>query len=138
MFSSTGTRSDSGIGRPWLHTFRPTQVCVVASAAVEIDAERPLRREALDHADVVDRGRRRIGLAIAGGERVAVAREQRARLGRLVRLRAAPRRASSVQVRTMLGDRLLPASARSGSGVSPSERPMMKCTRTSGPSGKNG
>ena len=38
---------------------------LVAGAAVEVDAERPRRRQALDDADVGDRGGRRIGLAIA-------------------------------------------------------------------------
>ena len=43
MFSSTGTRSDSGIGRAKLQTFRPTRALSSSGAAMEIDAERPLR-----------------------------------------------------------------------------------------------
>ena len=116
MFSSTGTRSDSGIGRPWLHTFRPTQCLLVLSRAIEIDAERPLRRQALDHADVGDRHRRRIGLAIAGRERLAVALEQRARPGPA----RAPRASASASASRPGADdrarRLSSSVARSGFG----------------------
>ena len=59
---------------------------LVPVGAVEIDGERAGRRQPLDHADVFDRGERRIDLAIAVGEGVAILREQHARLGRLARL----------------------------------------------------
>ncbi len=48
MFSSTGTRSESGIGRLWLNTFRPARAGRGAALAIEVDAERPLRRQRLD------------------------------------------------------------------------------------------
>ena len=84
MFSSTGTRSDSGIGRPWLHTLRPTQRLAVLAAR-----DRNRRRAGVSGVsasiigNVGDRHRRRIGLAIAGRERFAIARQQRAALLRL-------------------------------------------------------
>ena len=42
MFSSTGTRSDSGSGSPKLQIFRPTARCSSSQAVMEIDAERAL------------------------------------------------------------------------------------------------
>ena len=50
MFSRTGTRSDSGIGRLWLKTFSPARACAVVGLAIELDAERPLGVEHLDDA----------------------------------------------------------------------------------------
>ena len=94
MFSSTGTRSDSGIGRARLHTFRPTARCSSSSAVMEIDAERALLGQAFDHPDVAGGDGGRIGFLEAGREGVAIAREhvalllrrmhQRQRLGQTV------------------------------------------------------
>ena len=50
MFSSTGTRSDSGIGRLRLNTFSPARAGSVAGLAIKLDAERMLGRERLDDA----------------------------------------------------------------------------------------
>ena len=35
-----GTRSDSGSGRPWLHSLSRAALAVAAGAALEVDAER--------------------------------------------------------------------------------------------------
>ena len=105
--------------------------CSSSVRAIEVDAERPLRRQRLDHADVLDRdsaanrprdSRRRTrrdsaptargaGRLVGAGKRLGEA------VGPGAHDRARPR-SSSV--------------ARSGSGVGPPSRPMMKCTRASG------
>ena len=51
---------------------------------MEIDAERTLFAQGLDHPDVAGRDGRRIGFLEAGGKRLAVAVEQRARLVRRI------------------------------------------------------
>ena len=135
MFSRTGTRSDSGIGRLWLNTFSPAQAGL-AARAVEVDAERLLRRQRLDDADVGDRRRRRIDLAIVDREGVAVAADSVCALPGSWAAASASFK-PSIQLRT-ISSTARSSVARSGFGASPSERPMMKCTRTSGPSGKNG
>src|SRR5207302_1471482 len=53
---------------------------LILSAAVKVDAERTTRRQPLDDPDIVDRDQRRIGLAIALREGVAIALEERTRL----------------------------------------------------------
>ena len=133
MFSSTGTRSDSGSGRARLQTLRPTVRWSSSSAVMEIDAERVLVREALDRADIARRRRRRIGFVEAVRKRLAVALKQRARLARRMAQAPARRHSPSVQVRTMARDLALERGALDRGAVPP-ERPMMKCTRTSGPS----
>ena len=55
MFSRTGTRSDSGMGRLWLQTLSPMQAPSSADAAIEIGGQRPVGGQALDHPDVTDR-----------------------------------------------------------------------------------
>ncbi len=119
MFSSTGTRSDSGIGRSKLHTLRPTP----GSAAPERRRNRPPACAAPTafsiSSDVADRGRGRIGLLIGNRERVAVALEQRLRLHGVVhaRQRFLQRRpARCARSLATACSRL----ARSGSGVAPS------------------
>ena len=47
MFSSTGTRSDSGIGRPKLQTLSPMLSPVVFGAAMEVDAKRARSADSL-------------------------------------------------------------------------------------------
>ena len=64
--------------------FQPRAGQPGAALAVEVDAERPLRREQLDHAHIADGDRRRIDLAIIDREGAAVARRQRVRLARVV------------------------------------------------------
>ena len=90
----------------------------LAGRAMEVDAERPRRRQPLDDPDVGDRGRRRIGLAIAGGEGVAIAREQRARPARIVGLRERVAEPVGPGAHDR-GDRALRARRGPGLGVAP-------------------
>src|ERR1700755_3552569 len=63
---------------------QPNAGVLLASALIELDAERPLRRETFDQRDVLDSLGRRIHLAGAHRKRIAIAREQRLRpAGRL-------------------------------------------------------
>ena len=84
MCSSTGTRSDSGSGRPWLHSLRRAAPSP-PGGALEVDAERRVRRHLLDGRDVLHRGRGGEGVAIGRRERLGVAREEIARRRRVVR-----------------------------------------------------
>ncbi len=85
MFSSTGTRSESGIGRLWLKTLSPALAASASGVAVKLDAERMLGGQRLDNGDIGDGGRRRIDLTIVDREGIAIAREQRASPWRRVR-----------------------------------------------------
>jgi len=114
----------------------PDTGAIVTDAAMEIRGQRLVGGEALDDPDVADRIGRRISLLITLRERVPITLEQRLPAVRPVATDSASMR-PSVQLRTMPATALSSA-ARSGSGVFGSIRPMMKCTRTSGPSGKNG
>ena len=58
---------------------------VAARGALEVDAERGVRRHLLDGGDVLDRGRGGEGIAVSRRERPAVTREQIARRRRVVR-----------------------------------------------------
>ena len=80
MFSSTGTRSDSGSGRVEAPHLEADRALLLLVAVMEIDAERPLLVQALDGADIAGGNGGRIGLLEAGGEGVAVALEQGLRL----------------------------------------------------------
>ena len=135
MFSSTGTRSESGIGFSRLHTFRPAARAIAFAAAVEVDAERPDRREAFDEPDVGDGDRRRDRLRDSRPETRRDSGGSALRLDRLVDQRRAPRRGRRSRCARAPRPRCSSV-ARSGFGVSPPSRAMMKCTRTSGPSGK--
>ena len=119
-------------------------------AAVVVDLQRRLVRLLLGMAVIVDGDRiagadpgdaAGVGQRLGGAEGVAIAFRETARrwpsaTGRRRRLAAASRSASS-QVRTM--SRIAASiAACSTFGVLPPERPMMKCTRASPPSGKAG
>ena len=136
MFSSTGTRSDSGSGRAEAPHFQADRALFFLEPMMEIDAERALFGEPFDHADIGGRDRGRIGLLEAGRESFAIAIESaRALSGGLT--------SASAALSPSLHERTMAPTSRSSvaasiSGAWPPERPMMKCTRTSGPSGKNG
>ena len=112
MFSSTGTRSDSGIGLSKLHTFSAAEPSSSVWRVMEIDRERALGGEPFDGLDVGDRGVRRIGFAIGGGKR---RRETSSRFRVPAPVPCACEIASSrrsSQVRTMFADRAFKLGAR--------------------------
>ena len=85
MFSSTGTRSESEIGRLWLKTFSPARGGFRASLAVKIDAKRMRGRERFEDANIAHRHRGRVDLAVVDGKGGAIPRREPACLRRLMR-----------------------------------------------------